>query len=88
MSSTVSTVRLSPPGEVRVRINALLGSADLTLDQIDLLQEGRILRLDRLAGEPLDVVVGREAIAQAEVVVIDEHFGLRITRVLRPQVSA
>ena len=88
MTGEASSPRLSRVGEVLVKIDAVLGSPELSVDDIGGLEEGRIIRLDHLAGEPIDVVASGDRIAVAEVVVIDEHFGLRITRLLPPEDSS
>ena len=46
--------------------------------------EGHIIELDKLAGEPVDVLVNHKPIAKGEVVVIEESFGVRITEILSP----
>ena len=46
------------------------------------LREGSVITLDRMAGEPVDLLVNGTPIARGEVVVIDEQFGLRLTEVL------
>ena len=48
------------------------------------LNQGSIVELDRLAGEPLDVLVNGTLIARGEVVVINEKFGIRLTDVISP----
>jgi flagellar motor switch protein FliN/FliY len=53
----------------------------------DLLQmsQGSILELDRLAGEPLDVLVNGVRVARGEVVVVNDNFGVRLTEVVSPR---
>ena len=46
--------------------------------------EGTIIELDKLAGEPVDILVNRKLIAKGEVVVIDENFGVRVTEIVSP----
>jgi len=46
--------------------------------------EGTIIELDKLAGEPVDILVNHKPIAKGEVVVIDENFGVRVTEILSP----
>jgi flagellar motor switch protein FliN/FliY len=59
-----------------------LGRTKMTVQEILRLGRGSVIQLDRLAGEPIDIYVGDRRFAEGEVVVIDEHFGIRITRVL------
>ncbi len=46
--------------------------------------EGTIIELDKLAGEPVDILVNHKLIANGEVVVIDENFGVRVTKIVSP----
>ena len=46
--------------------------------------EGSIIELDKLAGEPVDLLVNNKLIAKGEVVVIDENFGVRVTDIINP----
>jgi flagellar motor switch protein FliN/FliY len=46
--------------------------------------EGTVIELDKLAGEPVDVLVNGQLIAKGEVVVIDENFGVRVTEIVDP----
>ncbi len=48
------------------------------------LGEGSIIELDKLAGEPVDLLVNNKLIAKGEVVVIDENFGVRVTDIINP----
>jgi flagellar motor switch protein FliN/FliY len=52
------------------------------------LREGSVVTLDRMAGEPVDLLVNGTPIARGEVVVIDEQFGLRLTQVLAAPVGS
>ena len=54
----------------------------ISLREIFELTEGSIIELDRLVGEPLDLVVNGQIVAQGEVVAIDNNFGLRIKSIL------
>ena len=69
-------------GDIPVEVNVELGRTKMSLRDILELSEGGIIELDRLAGEPLDLRVGGQLIAQGEVVAIDDYYGLRITNVL------
>lgn len=69
-------------GNIPVKATVELGETSLTLKEILDLSEGSIIELDRLAGEPLDLKVGGQLIAQGEVVAIDDYYGLRITNVV------
>jgi flagellar motor switch protein FliN/FliY len=64
------------------------GRTHMTVQELLQLGRGSVIQLDRLAGEPIDVFVSDRKLAEGEVVVIGEHFGVRITRLLQPQGSA
>ena len=68
-------------GDIPVQAVVELGRTNLTLREVLELSEGSIIELDRLAGEPLDVKVGGQLVAQGEVVAVDDYYGLRITNV-------
>ena len=68
-------------GDIPVQAVVELGRTQLTLREILELSEGSIIELDRLAGEPLDLKVGGQLVAQGEVVAVDDYYGLRITNV-------
>jgi flagellar motor switch protein FliN/FliY len=67
---------------VPVDLSVEVGRARMTVGETLELREGSVITLDRMAGEPVDVLVNGTAIARGEVVVVDEQFGLRLTRVL------
>jgi flagellar motor switch protein FliN/FliY len=71
--------RLSPiPMDLSVEIGRTQMTVGETLD----LHAGSVVTLDRLAGEPVDLLVNGTPIARGEVVVIDEQFGLRVTEII------
>lgn len=59
-----------------------IGRASMTVQEILLLGIGSVVQLDRIVGEPVDIYVSDRKFAQGEVVVVGEHFGVRITKVL------
>ena len=69
-------------GIVTVQVTVELGGTELSLKEILDLSEGSIIELNRLAGEPLDLKVGGQLVAQGEVVAVDDYYGLRITNVV------
>ncbi len=69
-------------GDIPVLVTVELGRTQMTLRKVLELQEGSVIELDRLAGEPLDLKVGGQLIAQGEVVAVDDYYGLRITNVI------
>ncbi|HCL58188.1 MAG TPA: flagellar motor switch protein FliN [Spirochaetia bacterium] len=66
--------------KVRVKIKAVLGETSLTLEEISKLEDGSIIQLEQLLGGPIAVYAGDNLIANAEVVAVDDCFGIRICR--------
>ena len=64
------------------------GRTHMTVQEVLQLGRGSVIQLDRLAGEPTDIFVSDRKLAEGEVVVIGEHFGVRITRLVAPPASA
>jgi len=69
--------------DINVQIIAELGRTVTTLEQVSNFEEGTILELDKLAGEPVDIYANNIKVAIGEVVVVDENFGVRIIRVVQ-----
>ncbi len=74
--------------DVEVQIAVEIGRTRMTLGSALALGPGSIVTLDRLADQPVDLLVNGKPVARGEVVVIDEEFGLRITEVLGGQPGA
>src|SRR5881397_3008126 len=68
--------------EVPVELAVEIGRTRMTIGETLTLGPGAIVSLNRLAGEPVDLLVNGKPIARGEVVVIDEEFGLRVTDVV------
>ena len=68
--------------DVPVELAVEIGRTRMTIGETLALGPGSIITLNRLAGEPVDLLVNGTPIARGEVVVIDEEFGLRITEVV------
>ena len=71
--------------DVPVELAVEIGRTHMTIREALALGPGSIVTLNRLAGEPVDLLVNGKPIARGEVVVIDEEFGLRVTEVLAPK---
>jgi flagellar motor switch protein FliN len=69
-------------GKVSVELSVVLGKTLVSLDSLAGLAEGSIIELDKLAGEPVDILASGEPVAYGEVVVIDENFGVRVTKMV------
>lgn len=70
--------------DIPVTISMEVGSTPITIRNLLQLSQGSVIELDRLAGEPLDVLVNGTLIAHGEVVVVNEKFGIRMTDVVSP----
>ncbi len=70
--------------DIPVSISMEVGSTDISIRNLLQLNQGSVVELDRLAGEPLDVLVNGTLIAHGEVVVVNEKFGIRLTDVISP----
>jgi flagellar motor switch protein FliN len=71
--------------DVPVDIHVELGSTELPIREVLKLGPGSVVELDRLAGSPADIVVNGKLIGQGEVVVINDSFGVRITKLVDPE---
>jgi len=70
--------------DIPVTISMEVGSTSITIRNLLQLNQGSVVELDRLAGEPLNVLVNGTLIAHGEVVVVNEKFGIRMTDVISP----
>jgi len=71
--------------DVKMDVTVELGRTNLPLKEVLQLGDESIIKLERLAGEPVDLLVNGRLIAQGEVVVIGGNFGVKITQVHKPQ---
>ncbi|MDR0408922.1 MAG: flagellar motor switch protein FliN [Spirochaetaceae bacterium] len=71
--------------DVYMEMTVELGRTKKLIKEILMMGEGTIIELDKLAGEPVDILVNHKLIAKGEVVVIDENFGVRVTEIVSPQ---
>jgi flagellar motor switch protein FliN/FliY len=70
--------------DIPVQLTVELGRTRLAIRNLVQLAQGSVVELDRLAGEPLDVLINGCLIAQGEVVVVNDKFGIRLTDVIAP----
>jgi len=68
--------------DLSLPVSIELGRTTMTVQELLRLGRGAVVQLDRLAGEPVDIYVGTRRFAEGEVVVLGEHFGVRITRIV------
>ena len=70
--------------DIPVVISMEVGSTKINIRNLLQLNQGSVIELDRMAGEPLDIKVNGTLIAHGEVVVVNEKFGIRLTDVISP----
>jgi flagellar motor switch protein FliN/FliY len=70
--------------DIPLKVTVELGRTHKQIKDILELSQGSIVELDKLAGEPVDILVNNKLIAKGEVVVIDENFGVRVTDIVSP----
>lgn len=70
--------------DIPVTISMEVGSTKINIRNLLQLNQGSVIELDRMAGEPLDIKVNGTLIAHGEVVVVNEKFGIRLTDVISP----
>jgi len=70
--------------DIPVQLSVELGRAKIPIRDLVALAPGAVVELDRLAGEPMDVLVNGCLVAQGEVVVVNDKFGIRLTDVIAP----
>jgi len=71
--------------DIPVRITVELGRTKISIRNLLQLAHGSVVELDGMAGEPMDVLVNGTLIAQGEVVVVNDKFGIRLTDIITPQ---
>jgi flagellar motor switch protein FliN/FliY len=71
--------------DVKMPVAIELGRTEMAISEILGLGPGSVVELNKLAGEPVDLLVNNKVIARGEVVVVDENFGVRITLLMSPQ---
>jgi flagellar motor switch protein FliN len=73
--------------EVAMELSVEIGRTSMTVGETLELRAGSVITLERLAGEPVDLLVNGTPIARGEVVVVDEQFGLRVTEIVEAEPS-
>lgn len=71
--------------DVKLPVAIELGRTEMTIKDILALSAGSVVELNKLAGEPVDLLVNGRTVARGEVVVVDENFGLRVTSLISPE---
>jgi flagellar motor switch protein FliN/FliY len=81
----VSDPKLDVILDIPVTLSMQVGQTDIPISNLLQLNQGSVIELDRVAGEPLDVMVNGTLIAHGEVVVVNDRYGIRLTDVISPQ---
>ncbi len=71
--------------DIVLPVSIELGRTKMYIKDILELERGSIIELDKMAGEPVDLYINNKKMAEGEVVVVDKHFGIRITNLIDPQ---
>ena len=82
-SAAVSNLRVLENIEVKLTVE--VGNTEIKIKDLLRLNEGSVVELERLAGEPLDILANGTKIAKGEVVMVGEKFGIRFTEVADPE---
>ncbi len=69
---------------ISVTMSIEVGRASIRIKDLLRLTQGSVVELDRIAGEPLDLLINNTVVAQGEVVLVNERYGIRLTRVVAP----
>jgi flagellar motor switch protein FliN/FliY len=67
---------------ISVSLSIEVGRAQIKIKDLMRLTQGSVVELDRIAGEPLDLLVNNTVVAQGEVVLVNDRYGIRLTRVV------
>ena len=70
--------------DIPLQITVELGKAKITIGELLKLGQGSVVELDKLTNQPLEIFVNKRLMAQGEVVVVNEKFGIRLTNIISP----
>jgi flagellar motor switch protein FliN/FliY len=70
--------------DIPLKVTVELGRTEVVIKDLLQLGQGSVLELDKLAGEPLEILVNGKLVAKGEVVVVNEKFGIRLTDIISP----
>ena len=85
VEKTVGIENLKVLENIDVELTVEVGRTEITIRELLRLNEGSVVELDRLAGDPLDILVNNTKIAKGEVVMIGERFGVRFGEIVDPE---
>ena len=81
----VSVENLRVLENIEVALSVVVGNAEIRIRDLLRLNEGSVVELDRLAGDPLDILANGTMIARGEVVMVGERFGIRFSEIVDPE---
>ena len=84
-SDRVSVENLRVLENIEVNLTVVVGGTELKIRDLLRLNEGSVIELDRLAGDPLDILANGTVIAKGEVVMVGERFGIRFSEIVDPE---
>ena len=84
-SSKVTAENLRVLENVEVQMTVEVGNTEIKIRDLLRLNEGAVIELDRLAGDPLDILVNGTMVAKGEIVMVGERFGVRFTEIVDPE---
>ncbi|MEJ2635702.1 MAG: flagellar motor switch protein FliN [Calditrichia bacterium] len=84
-NSGSSRSRLELIMDIVLPVSIELGRTRMYVKDVLELERGSIIELDKMAGEPVDLYINNKKMAEGEVVVVDKHFGIRITHLIDPE---
>ena len=84
-ASKVTAENLRVLENVEVQMTVEVGNTEIKIRDLLRLNEGAVIELDRLAGDPLDILVNGTMIAKGEIVMVGERFGVRFTEIVDPE---
>jgi flagellar motor switch protein FliN/FliY len=70
--------------DIPIEITVRLGSTKMLIKELLQLGQGSVVELDKLAGEPMEILANSRLVARGEVVVVNEKFGIRLTDIISP----
>ena len=85
VASSDGTENLKVLENIDVNLTVEVGRTEITIRDLLRLNEGSVVELDRLAGDPLDIMVNNTKIAKGEVVMVGERFGVRFGEIVDPE---
>lgn len=85
LESPDGTENLKVLENIDVNLTVEVGRTEITIRDLLRLNEGSVVELDRLAGDPLDIMVNNTKIAKGEVVMVGERFGVRFGEIVDPE---